>query len=219
LLIKDNRITEQKQELQDVYLKLDVLQKTNDSNKLEIANIRLKNDKQMEQLESNLKDKTLIVEEYKQKNDMLLSNLSEYKEYKEQYKVIEKELSQLKINNEVLGSEKVNLENTIIKLQDKINNDTERILFHKSEIENKNQSIKEYKIDIKVLEEKKDKEITSIKAENKETLKRELKALEDRYDVEIKKRDVEIEKLNSEMDKMKVRKFKLVNKSRIDKDK
>jgi len=219
LLIKDNRITEQKQELQDVYLKLDVLQKTNDSNKLEIANIRLKNDKQMEQLENNLKDKTLIVEEYKQKNDMLLSNLSEYKEYKEQYKVMEKELSQLKINNEVLGSEKNNLENTIVKLQDKINNDTERILFYKSEIENKNQSMKEYKIDIKVLEEKKDKEIVSIKIENKEVLERELKALEDRYNVESNKKDLQIEKLNSEMDKMKLRKFKLVNKSRIDKDK
>lgn len=216
LLIKDNSITEQKQELQDVYANIDVLQKTNDSNKLELANIRLKNDKQMEQLESNLKDKTLIVEEYKQKNDMLLSNLAEYKEYKEQYKAIEKELEQLKKNNTVLTTDKTNLENTIIKLQDKINNDTERILFHKAEIENKNQSIKEYKVDIKALEEKKDKEITSIKTENRETLERELKALEDRYNTEINKRDLEIEKLNNEM---KLRKFKLVNKSRLDKDK
>lgn len=217
LLIKDNRITEQKHELQDVYTKLDVLQKTNDSNKLEMVNIRLKNDKQMEQLESNLKDKTLIVEEYKQKNDMLLSNLAEYKEYKEQYKAIEKELEQFKKNNTILTTDKINLENTIIKLQDKINNDTERILFHKAEIENKNQSIKEYKVDIKDLEEKKDKEIINIKAENREMLERELKSLEGKFNVDINKKDLEIEKLNNEIDKMKLRKFKLVNKSRINK--
>jgi len=219
LLIKDNIITEQKQELQDVYTKINVLQKTNDSNKLELANIRLKNDKQMEQLESNLKDKTLIVEEYKQKNDMLLSNLAEYKEYKEQYQVIEKELEQVKKDNNRLSTDKINLENTIIKLQDKINNDTERILFHKAEIENKNQSIKEYKADIKTLEEKKDNEIISIKIENKEVLGRELKLLEDGYNKESNKKDLEIEKLNNKIDKMRLRKFKLVNKSRIDKDK
>jgi len=219
LLIKDNRITEQKQELQDVYIKIDVLQKTNDSNKLELANIRLKNDKQMEQLENNLKDKTLIVEEYKQKNDMLLSNLSEYKEYKEQYKIIEKELEQVKKDNDRLSTDKINLENTIIKLQDKINNDSEMISFYKAEIENKNKSIEVYKVDIKALEEKKDKEIMSIKAENKEVLGRELKLLEDGYNTESNKKDLEIEKLNNKIDKMRLRKFKLVNKSRIDKDK
>jgi len=170
LLNKDNKITEQKQELQDVYTKINVLQKTNDSNKLELANIRIKHEKQLEQLESNLKDKTLIVEEYKEKNDMLLSDLSEYKEYKEQYKVIEKELSRLKVSNDALISDKNNLDNTIIKLQDKINNDTERILFYKVEIENRNQSIKEYKTDIRVLEDKKDKQIEELKQDNKETL-------------------------------------------------
>jgi len=212
LLIKDNKITEQKQELQDVYININVLQKTNDSNKLELANIRLKNDKQMEQLESNLKDKTLIVEEYKQKNDMLLSNLSEYKEYKEQHKVIEKELSQLKNNNGTLVSEKNNLENTIAKLQDKINNDTERILFHKAEIENKNQSIKEYRSDIKALEDKKDKQIEELKQESKKALMDQEKDLKGRYDTEKIKKDLEIEKLNSQVDKLKLKKFKMVRK-------
>lgn len=216
LLIKDNRITEQKQELQDVYTKLDVLQKTNDSNKLGMSNIKLKNDKQMEQLESNLKDKTLIVEEYKQKNDMLLSNLAEYKEYKEQHQTIAKELEKLKINNDTLSTDKTNLENKITKLQDKIENDREMLLFFRNEIASKNESIEVYKADIKALEEKKDKEITFIKAENKEVLERELKALEDRYKTEINKRDLEIEKLNNRINKMELRKFKLVRKSIID---
>jgi len=212
LLNKDNKITEQKQELQDVYTKINVLQKTNDSNKLELANIRIKHEKQLEQLESNLKDKTLIVEEYKEKNDMLLSDLSEYKEYKEQYKVIEKELSRLKVSNDALISDKNNLDNTIIKLQDKINNDTERILFYKVEIENRNQSIKEYKTDIRVLEDKKDKQIEELKQDNKETLQDQEKALQEKYNMEISKKDLELEKLNNQIDKMKLKKFKMVRK-------
>lgn len=219
LLNKDNKITEQKQELQDVYTKIDVLQKENDNNRLQLADIRIKHEKQLEQLESNLKDKTLIVEEYKEKNDMLLSDLSEHKEYKEQYKSLGDELSKLKSNNETLISEKNNLDNTIAKLQDKINNDTERILFHKAEIENKNQSIKEYRSDIKTLEDKKDKQIEELRQDNKKALQEQEKALKDRYETEINKKDLEIEKLNSQIDKLKLRKFKLMNKSRINKDK
>lgn len=218
LLVKDNRITEQKLELQDINVKLDVLQKTSDSNKLELANIRIKHDKQLEQLESNLKDKTLIVEEYKQKNDMLLGDLAEYKEHKEQYKAITKELEQVKKDNNILSTDKTNLENKIIKLQDKINNDGEMISFFRVEIENKNKSIEGYKEDIKILEAKMDKKIDELKVENNNALQEQEKSLKIKYETDIDRKDLEIEKLNSQIDKMKLRKFKLVNRLRISKD-
>jgi hypothetical protein len=89
LLDKESRITLQKEELQHVYNNIIVLQNENEEHNKELASIRIENGKQIEQLEVNLKDKNLIVEEYKSKNDMLLSDLAEYKQYKtevEQYK-------------------------------------------------------------------------------------------------------------------------------------
>ena len=79
---KESLITEQKQELQDVYNNLLMLQDEDKENKSELLNIKIEHNKQLDQLETNLKDKTLIVEEYKGKNDMLLSDLAEYKQYK-----------------------------------------------------------------------------------------------------------------------------------------
>ena len=89
LFNKDSIITEQKQELQQVYDEKSVLQIENSNNKNELLNSKIEYNKQIEQLEGNLRDKNLIVEEYKGKNDMLLSDLAEYKQYKtevEQYK-------------------------------------------------------------------------------------------------------------------------------------
>lgn len=86
---KESFITEQKQELQDVYSNLVLVQNENKEHKNELSSIRVEYNKQLDQLESNLKDKNLIVEEYKDKNDMLLSDLAEYKKFKvevEQYK-------------------------------------------------------------------------------------------------------------------------------------
>ncbi len=86
---KESFITEQKQELQECYSNLLVVQNENKEHKNELFSIRVEYSKQLEQLEGNLKDKNLIVEEYKGKNDMLLSDLAEYKKFKvevEQYK-------------------------------------------------------------------------------------------------------------------------------------
>lgn len=86
---KENSITLNKQELQEVYNNISVLQNENENYKNELFNIRGEYNKQIDQLESNLKDKNLIVEEYKGKNDMLLSDLAEYKQFKvevEEYK-------------------------------------------------------------------------------------------------------------------------------------
>ena len=79
---KESYIIFKNQELQEVYSNLNLLQNENDTNKTELLSIRIEYNKQLEQLDGNLKDKNLIVEEYKGKNDMLLSNLAEYKQYK-----------------------------------------------------------------------------------------------------------------------------------------
>jgi len=86
---KESFIVEQKQELQDSYSNLLIVQNENEEHKNELLSIRIEYNKQFEQLDGNLKDKNLIVEEYKSKNDMLLSDLKDYKQYKiqvEEYK-------------------------------------------------------------------------------------------------------------------------------------
>lgn len=86
---KENCITEQKKELQEVYSNLVVVQNEEKEHKNELLNIGIEYNKQLEHLDNNLKDKNLIVEEYKSKNDMLLSDLKDYKQYKielEEYK-------------------------------------------------------------------------------------------------------------------------------------
>lgn len=103
---KESLITEQKQELQDVYSNLLMLQNEDKENKNELLNIKIEHNKQLDQLEINLKDKTLIVEEYKGKNDMLLSDLREYKQYKVELEEYKKLLSDAQARN-------IDKENTI----------------------------------------------------------------------------------------------------------
>lgn len=218
LLNKDNKITDIKKELQDVYTNIEVIQKENRHLKLELDDNKLKHEKQMEQLESNLKDKTLIVEEYKDKNDMLLSDLQEHKRYKEEYKILKDKLNKQKEDNDNLIAEKIALQNSILNLQNKVNNDVEMIIFYKDEIKDKNKSIEVYKDDIKELEIKKDNEIDNIKLHHKKVLKEQDKAivekLSNKYELTIANKDSEIEKLKRELEKSKIRKIKLVRKNK-----
>jgi len=216
LLNKDNRIIELKQELQDANNKLITIQNENGHIRLELVDNKLKHEKQLEQLESNLKDKTLIVEEYKEKNDMLLSDLQEYKEYKNINKQLNEQLEQFQNDNRTLLSNTINLENKITRLQGEIDNNTKMITFYESEIDNKNNSINEYKNDIKALDIKKDKEIESIKVNHKKAINDQLKDitehLSNKYELEIANKDSEIEKMKREVEKFKLRKFRLKKK-------
>jgi chromosome segregation ATPase len=213
LVNKDNKIAELKQELQNISINIDNIKKEHDYSKLELADNKLKHEKQLEQLESNLKDKTLIVEEYKEKNDMLLNDLKEYKKYKEENKVLEEHLKQFQKDNNSLLTNINYLENTMEKQQNKIANDTEMIAFYKAEIENKNKSIESYKDDIKVLEIKKDKEIDNIKIDHKKAIEDQLRDIterfENKYKLDIANKDSEIEKLKREVEKSKPKKIKL----------
>lgn len=99
LFNKDNSITKQCDELQHVYDNLSILQNENDNNKNELMNIRIDYDKQLEQMEGNLADKTSLIQEYKTKNDDLLSIVSEYKQYKIQVEEYKKLLSDAQAKN------------------------------------------------------------------------------------------------------------------------
>lgn len=86
---KESLITEQKQELHEAYSNLVVVQNESKEHENKLLNTKIEYNKQLEQLGINIKDKNLIVEEYKSKNDMLLSDLKDYKQYKielEEYK-------------------------------------------------------------------------------------------------------------------------------------
>lgn len=96
---KESFIVEQKQELQDSYSNLLLVQNENEEHKNELLSIRIEYNKQFEQLEGNLKDKNLIVEEYKSKNDMLLSDLKDYKQYKIQVEEYKKLLADAQARN------------------------------------------------------------------------------------------------------------------------
>jgi hypothetical protein len=96
---KENSIKLQKQELQDWYINFNELQKENEEHENQLSGIKIEHNKQFEQLDSNLKDKNLIVEEYKNKNDMLLSDLAEYKNHKVQLEEYKKLLADAQTRN------------------------------------------------------------------------------------------------------------------------
>lgn len=126
---KESSITLQKQELQQVYSNLNVLQNEYEAHKNELFSIRIENNKQIEQLEGNLRDKNLIVEEYKGKNDMLLSDLAEYKQYKtevEQYKKLLSDSQAKTIDKDnIIKDNEYNI-NQLKKSLDKVNLDNQK---------------------------------------------------------------------------------------------
>lgn len=98
---KENLITQQKDELQEVYSNLIVVQNQNKEHETELSNIKSDYNKQLDQLGVNLKDKDFIVEQYKSKNDMVLNDLKEYKHYKNEIEDYKKTLedNQAKIHD------------------------------------------------------------------------------------------------------------------------
>jgi len=101
---KENLITEQKQELQEVYSNLLALQNEDEEHKNELFNIKIEYDKQVDQFRGSLKDKHLIVDEYKIKNDDLLSLVTEYKHYKIELEEYKKLLADSKSRNSDLSN-------------------------------------------------------------------------------------------------------------------
>lgn len=90
---KEGFIKSQKQELEEWYISFNELQKENEEHNKELFRIKNEHSKELEHLEGNLKDKNLLVEEYKNKNDMLLTDLAEHKKYKDELEEYKKLLA------------------------------------------------------------------------------------------------------------------------------
>jgi len=113
---KERLNTELKQELQEVYSKLILVQNENKEYERELSTIKLEHNKQMEQLDGNLKDKHLLVTEYKGKNDDLLSRVAEYKHYRIELEEYEKLLADSQARNFDLSNGNKDKDNIINQL-------------------------------------------------------------------------------------------------------
>ena len=92
---KESCITLQKEELQNVYIKVNVLQNDNDKHQQELENIKVDSNKQLEQLEQSVGDKENLIIEYKGKIDTLSSIATEYKAYADENKQLQQQMNVL----------------------------------------------------------------------------------------------------------------------------
>lgn len=129
LLTKDNEITEAKQKFKQAYDNLDSLKIENENYKNELLGIRTEYNKQLEQLQSNLIDKTSLINEYRIKNDDLLSIVSEYKQYKPQVEEYKKLLSDAQTKNisinDIIKNKDLSI-NELTKSIEKLNRDNQK---------------------------------------------------------------------------------------------
>ena len=186
LFNKDNKITQLKDELQQVYNNLNIIQSENDNNKIELDKVKLEYDNQLEQLESNLKDKSLIVEEYTSKNNNLLKDLKEHEKYKidlEEHKKLlsDAQLRELNLKNDLDANNK--------EVQ-KLNNDIEVL---------KQESQKELEQLKKELIFEKNKAILELKQEHQKA-QEELNA---KYNKEINEYQIKYKQLLQELEQTK----------------
>lgn len=146
-------------------------------------------------------DKNNQIEISNRNNNNLQEQLNEFKQYKENYKLLESEISKLKTDISTLQNDNSNLYNDNQLLNNKVKSDAEMISFYKTELEKSFNSIQEYKADIKALENKYIKEIEHIKIDNIHSLESQMKALVEQHnnklEMEIAKKDLEINRLNN----------------------
>lgn len=154
---KENYITQQKQELQEVYDKISILQNENDNNKSELINVKLDYDKQLEQLEQSLQDKASLIEEYKAKNDTMSSIVNEYKQYKEEVETLKQLLTDSQSKNVELTNTISTNDNTINQLNNSIDELNNK---HSEKIEQEKEKA----------EFEKDKAILELKAEYQQSI-------------------------------------------------
>lgn len=119
--------------------------------------------KHLSQLEEINKDKTSLVEEYKGKNDMLLSQLKQYEKYPEQLEITKKLLSDAQ--NKIIETE-----NNLKIKDDNITRLTNKV----------NELIKEKEHDIIELKEKHNETIEELQGKHKDSLKQ----VEDKAELE-----------------------------------
>jgi chromosome segregation ATPase len=164
---------------------------------------------EVKKLQKDIEDKQSQLDIANRNNNNLQDQVAEYKQYKDNYKTIEKELEQLKAEHEALKDTNNKLTNDNVLLNDKVKNNSDMIEFYKSnnvelkdnikalEIEHK-QAIQEVKTEaIRVLDER-------IKAKKQELINKEIE-LNNKYDIEVGKKDLEIQKLKNDIEQLKVK--------------
>ena len=207
LQTKDNTISNLYDQFQEAKAEIEILKVNNKdvTDKLEEAKkVLVDKSKECINFESQ-------VAKLNSNNDLLQEQLQEYKEYKDNYKKLEKDLEQLKneIERKDVVIQGMNTDNQ--QLKDKVKNDSEMIEFYKS-------NNIELKDNIKSLENKYDKEIETIKIDQKKEInslkvdfhdqlskqsKEITESLTSKHDIEIGKRDLEVQRLKNEIEILK----------------
>ena len=210
LTTKDNTITTMYDQLQEIKNENKELDRTNNNYKLSDDILR----EEIKKLNNDIADKQKNIDKLNSNNDLLQENLQEYKQYKDDYKNLENELDQLKVEHQALKYNNDKLNNDNKQLHDKLNNNTDMITFYKSEIDNKDKSINEYKADIKSLEDTHKQQVLDVKDLYKGTLDNKSKEFQEqlkkselefnkKLDFELQKKDLEFQKLKNEIDALK----------------
>lgn len=197
LSTKDNTISTIYEQLQE--LKADKINLEGN-----LKDIESKNKELIEQLtkaNNEIIEKNKSIDIANRNNNTLQEQLEEYKQYKTQYKALEKELEQLKKDSATSYDTINNLTNDNKQLSDKLNNANDMNKFYKDNITDLKKDIAEHKSERKSLEDKHTKEIVNIKIEYTQALEMQLQALQEQYndkmDVELDKKDLEIERLKA----------------------
>lgn len=217
LSTKDNTISTMYEQLQEIKVDNKCLNGdlTDAQNRIDISMQSIKD------LNDNVKNLKSQLEIANRNNNTLQEQLAEYKEYKNTNKLLEKELEQLKADISTKDNALNQSNNNNKQLSDKIKNASDMIDFYKNNISELKGDIEQYKVNIKSLEDKNDKQIENIKAENAKALEGQLKAnteqLQNKHEVELDKKDLEFQKLINEIDNLKAKKVKPVtSKTKID---
>lgn len=172
--------------------------------------------KQLKQLQESLKDKNLIVEEYKSKNDTLTGLLNEYKQYKSQIEDYKKDLNDFEnknaeLKNNIKEKENVldNLSITIEKLKASKENALNELKDkNKSELESLKDKL-EIERDRNTLQLNKDhqEQLQQIQKENNKEIidyQVKLQEIQDKNNKEISDYQNKYKGLLEEFDKIKV---------------
>lgn len=210
LSTKDNTISTMYEQLQEVKVDNKCLNEdlTNAQNQIDISMQSIKD------LNDNVKNLKSQLEIANRNNNNLQEQVAEYKQYKDNYKTIEKELEQLKADNTNKDNTINQLNNDNKQLNDKIKNDSIMSEFYKNNITELKSDTKQYKVYNKALEDKYNKQIENIKEIHTKALGEQLKAiteqLNNKHEVELEKKDLDIAKLKNEIDLLKAKKVKPV---------
>lgn len=167
---------------------------------------------EVKKLQKDIEDKQSQLDIANRNNNNLQDQVAEYKQYKDNYKTIEKDLEQLKAEHEELKDTNNKLNNDNVLLNDRVKNNSDMIEFYKS-------NNIELKANIKSLEDKYNNQIQEFKAEATKVLDERIKAnkqeiinkeieLNNKNDIELQKKDLELQKLQNEIDNLKAKEHK-----------